>query len=228
MISARTVIFAAVAATLVSGLSFADSKNQGYVVDSNFNIVTSPNTGMCWHTSEWTPARAVAQCDPVKTAQVTPAPVAPTPKVAAPVAPAVVVPAKPPMQKIQFSADALFDFDKAVIKPKGKVMLNDLANDLKSVQYEMIMVTGHTDRIGSAEYNQKLSERRAGAVKDYLTGREIPAGKITAVGKGKSDPVTKSDECPGAKSAKVIACLQPDRRVDVDVTETKPAAAAAR
>jgi len=221
MIATRTLVFVAVAAALTSGVSFADSKNQGYVVDTNHNIVTSPVTGLCWHTSDWTPARAVPQCDPVKVAQA-PAPAAATPAAAPPAAakPAP-APATAAPRKIQFSADALFDFDKAVLKPAGKKMIDDLATDLKGVQYEVIVVTGHTDRFGSADYNQKLSERRATAVKNYLIDREIPGSRITATGKGKSEPVTKPGDCKGAKSAKVIACLQPDRRVDVEVTETK-------
>ena len=228
MIATRTMIFAGVAAALLSGNSFADTKNQGYVVDSNYNIVTSPITGLCWHTSDWTPARAVAQCDPVYVAQA-PAPAAATPPAAAAVAPAVVAaPKVSASRKVQFSADALFDFDKALLKPAGKTMLDDLAKELKGVQYEVVLVTGHTDRFGSESYNQKLSERRAHAVKDYLVGRDIPADKITAEGKGKSQPETKAGECLGAKSAKVIACLQPDRRVDVEVSETRPAAPAAR
>ena len=231
MIATRTLIFVAVTAALVSGASLADSKNQGYVVDVNGNIVTSANTGLCWHTSDWTPARAVAQCDPVmksaapapRVADATPKP-APAP-VAPPPAPAA---AKTVPQKIQFSADALFDFDKAVLKPAGKVMLDGLVRDLKDVQYEVIIVTGHTDRFGSVDYNQKLSEHRAQAVKDYLVSSQIPANRVRADGKGKSEPMTKPGECKGAKSAKVIACLQPDRRVDVEVTETKMVPVGAR
>jgi OOP family OmpA-OmpF porin len=227
MIATRTLIFVGVAAALASGLSLADTKNQGYIVDSNSNIVTSPTTGLCWHSSEWTPARAVPQCDPVKLAQA-PAVAPATPQAAAPVAPPKPAPAKAAPQKINFSADALFDFDKAVLKPEGRKMLDDLARDLKGAQYEVIVATGHADRFGSNEYNQKLSERRAQAVKDYLVGREIPANRINATGKGESEPVTKAGECLGAKSAKVIACLQPDRRVDVEVTGTKAPAADSR
>ena len=124
-------------------------------------------------------------------------------------------------QKINFSADALFDFDKAVLKPEGKTMLDELARTLQGAKYEVIMATGHTDRFGSVAYNQKLSERRANAVKDYLTSKEIPANKVSVDGKGKTQPVTKPDDCKGPKSAKVIACLQPDRRVDVEVTGSK-------
>ena len=124
-------------------------------------------------------------------------------------------------QKINFSADALFDFDKSVLKPEGKAMLEDLARQLNGAQYENIAATGQTDRFGSEEYNKKLSERRANAVKDYLVSRDIPANRINAEGKGETQPVTKAGDCLGAKSAKVIACLQPDRRVDVEVTGTK-------
>jgi OOP family OmpA-OmpF porin len=227
MISRKTLIFVAVAAALASGVSLADTKNQGYLVDTNGNIVTSSTTGLCWRTGDWTPARAVAQCDPVmkvevpvaRVAAVTPAP-APAPQAAPKPAPQP-APAKTTTRKINFSADALFAFDRAVLKPEGKVMLDDLVRDLKGAQYDIIVATGHTDRFGSEQYNQKLSERRAQAVKEYLVSKEIPANLITAAGKGETQPVTKAGDCPGAKSAKVIACLQPDRRVDVEVTGSK-------
>ena len=123
--------------------------------------------------------------------------------------------------KINFSAEALFDFDKAVLKPEGKAMLDDLVRTLQGAKFEVIIATGHADRFGSVAYNQKLSERRANAVRDYLAAREIPLNRISATGKGKTQPMTKPDECKGPKSAKVIACLQPDRRVDVEVNGTK-------
>jgi OOP family OmpA-OmpF porin len=236
MIARKTLIFVAVAAALVSGISLADTKNQGYLVDTNGNIVTSSNTGLCWRTSDWTPARAVAQCDPVRkvevpvarVAAVTPAAApAPAPQAAPQPAPKP-APAKATVRKINFSADALFAFDKAVLKPEGKVMLDELALDLKGAQYDVIVATGHTDRFGSEQYNQKLSERRAQAVKEYLVSREIPANRITADGKGETQPVTKAGDCLGAKSAKVVACLQPDRRVDVEVTGTKATTADSR
>jgi OOP family OmpA-OmpF porin len=234
MIARKTLIVVAVAAALASGISLADTKNQGYLVDTNGNIVTSSNTGLCWRTSDWTPARAVAQCDPVtkvaapapRVAAVTPAP-APAPQAAPQPAPKP-APAKTTVRKINFSADALFAFDKAVLKPEGKVMLDELARDLKGAQYDVIVATGHTDRFGSEQYNQKLSERRAQAVKEFLVSREIPANRITAVGKGETQPVTKAGDCLGAKSAKVVACLQPDRRVDVEVTGTKATTADSR
>ena len=137
--------------------------------------------------------------------------------------PAPLAPAPPP-RKITFAADSLFAFDKSILKPEGKAKLDKFAADLKGADFEVITVTGHTDRIGSHEYNMKLSARRASAVKTYLVeSAGLPAGKITAAGKDGADPVTKAGQCAGAKSAKVIACLQPDRRVDVEVTATKAA-----
>jgi OOP family OmpA-OmpF porin len=154
-----------------------------------------------------------------------PAPVAAAP---APVA-AVVTPPPPPVApppvpaKVTFSADSLFDFGKAEVKPAGKQELDKLAADLRGVDFDIIRVTGHTDRIGSHEYNMELSTRRAEAVKAYLVeSAGIPAGKIAARGTDGSDPVTKPGDCKGEKASKaLIACLQPDRRVEVEVSGTK-------
>ena len=197
-----------------------DAPNQGYLVDSSGAIVKS-GSNLCWHTSEWTPARAVEPCDPVARIAAAPMPapaVAPAPEPVPVPAPVVVAPMP---QKMSFSADALFAFDKAVLKPDGKVMLEDLARQLKGATYESIFVTGHADRLGRDAYNQKLSERRANAVKAHLVSQEIPADRVTAKGLGETQPMTKPGECKGAKSAKVIACLQPDRRVDVEVQASK-------
>ena len=83
-----------------------------------------------------------------------------------------------------------------------------------------MIAVGHADRIGSAAYNQKLSEKRAASVKDYLVKKGIPANRVYTEGKGSKQPVTKPGECKGPKSAKVIACLQPDRRVDIEIIGT--------
>jgi OOP family OmpA-OmpF porin len=124
---------------------------------------------------------------------------------------------------VTFSADSLFDFDKAIIKPAGKMSLDKFVADLRGTQYDVISVTGHTDRIGSPEYNQALSQRRAEAVKSYLVDPSgIASAKIAARGEGEARPVSKAEDCRGRKAtATLIACLQPDRRVDVEVTGTK-------
>ncbi len=117
----------------------------------------------------------------------------------------------------------LFIFNKAKVKPGQIIDLDKFAEDLKGVKYDTINVTGHTDRLGTNAYNMKLSKRRAEAVKTYLvTNAGIPAAKVVTIAKGKTQPVTKPGQCKGNKATpKLIACLQPDRRVDVEVMGMK-------
>jgi outer membrane protein OmpA-like peptidoglycan-associated protein len=136
------------------------------------------------------------------------APPPPEPVVAAPPAPA------PVPQKLTASTD--FDFDKATLRDEGKAKLDDFANALHDQQYNGIHITGYTDRIGSDAYNQGLSVRRANAVEHYLIDKGISADHIEAEGRGKSDPLT-GDTCNGIRGKKLIDCLQPDRRVEVEV-----------
>jgi len=158
-----------------------------------------------------------------------PAPRAAEPEPVAAPKPVVVAPPPPP-RKVVFSADSsvdsLFDFGKAIVKPTGKQALDRFAADLKGADYEVITVTGHTDRIGSRKYNQKLSERRAEMVKAYLVeSAGIPASKIKTRGVDGAEPVTKPGECKSKKGARatkqLIACLAPDRRVEVEVIATR-------
>jgi OOP family OmpA-OmpF porin len=124
---------------------------------------------------------------------------------------------------VAFSADSLFDFGKATIKAAGRQSLEQLARDLRGTQFSVITVVGYSDRIGAQAYNQKLSTRRAEAVRDYLVeSLGIPASKTDVKGMDGADPVTKPDECVGQKrTPKLIACLQPDRRVEVEVSGTQ-------
>ena len=125
--------------------------------------------------------------------------------------------------KVIFSTDSFFDFDKSVIKPEGKQAFDKFSADLKGTQYDTVRVTGHTDCIGSAAYNLKLSGRRADVVSACLVASGgVAPGKIAAKGVNGADPVTKPGDCKGSKSTKaLIACLQLDRRVDVEVAATK-------
>ncbi|HEY8099433.1 MAG TPA: OmpA family protein, partial [Burkholderiaceae bacterium] len=171
------------------------------------------STGQCWRSSTWTPAEATPECDPelFKKAE------APAPKVAeAPPPEPKIVP-----QRVSFSSEDLFDFNKTELKPDGKAKLDKLANELKDARYDTIMATGHTDRIGNKSYNQKLSEQRAESVRAYLVSRGIPADRIRAEGKGESEPVTAANQCQGMKGAELSSCLQVDRRVEVQVNATK-------
>lgn len=199
----------------------AQDKTAAYLRDSHGALVKS-GYGLCWRTGSWTPAQAIAECDPDLVKKEEPKLAA---KAAAP-APMPAAPAPAPKlmpEKITFSADALFDFDKAVLKPAGKEALDQFAGKLKDVKYEVIIAVGHADRIGSEAYNKKLSVRRAEAVKAYLVKEKgIAAERIYTDGKGESEPATKAGDCKGNKANKaLIACLQPDRRVEVEVAGTR-------
>jgi OmpA-OmpF porin, OOP family len=155
---------------------------------------------------------------------VAPAP-APMPVAAAPApapAPAPVVMAPVP-QRVSFSADTLFGFDKATVRPEGMTALDTFSNQLNGATYQSITVEGHTDRMGSTEYNQALSNQRASSVKDYLvTSGKLDPAKISAVGMSEGSPVTQPGDCSDKLSrAQTITCLQPDRRVEVEVTGTR-------
>jgi OOP family OmpA-OmpF porin len=215
---------------VVPSLAWAQAdKRLGYLVDGSGNIVTNVS-GNCWRLGQWTPALAVEPCDPTikKAAVLVPKPMESTPVAAAPVEKAVVpVPVPVPVrilpQRVNFSADAFFDFDKAVLKSEGKVMLDDVADQLKDVSVGQIEVTGHTDRLGSNAYNQKLSTERAKVVRDYLVSIGVAANRIDAKGMGETQPMTTADQCPGKQIKALIACLQPDRRVDVELQGMKTA-----
>jgi OmpA-OmpF porin, OOP family len=159
---------------------------------------------------------------PVEVAHVPPAPpviVEPAPVVVAPPPPP---PPPAPRRRVSFSADSLFAFNKSEIQPAGKADLEKFAQELKGTRFEVITVEGHTDRLGSPLYNEKLSVQRAEIVKAYLVDAGIDGAKVTAVGKGESTPVTKLDDCKGEKrTPQLIVCLQPDRRVEVEVDGTR-------
>ncbi len=200
-----------------------------YVIDAR-NVVARSGTGLCWRTGYWSPAAAASvmagqfpagcECDGdiVPKDKCTAPAVAVTPAVAEPAAKAAV---RPEADKIKLAADALFDFDKAVLKPEGKAKLDDLAAKSKGIKLEVILAVGHTDRLGSDTYNQKLSERRAAAVKTYLVGKGVEANRIYTEGKGEKQPVTGT-KCDTVKNRKsLISCLQPDRRVEIEVIGSK-------
>ncbi|MFI4940760.1 MAG: OmpA family protein [Burkholderiales bacterium] len=217
----KLLLAACVASAMLPLTAAAENgANQGYWVSSNGSVVKS-GYGLCWRAGYWTPAMANAECDSDLMAKAE----VPIPQLAAAIPVPAPMPAPEPARimprKISLSADALFDFDKSALKPEGKVLLDGLAKELNGVSYNTIAVTGYTDRIGSVAYNQKLSEQRANTVKVYLESTGIAANTISAEGKGKAQPVTNPGDCKGRVSKRVIACLQPDRRVDVEVSGAK-------
>ena len=215
-------------AALAPVLAHAQFLNEGYLTDKDGNVVKAVGNTVCIRTSAWTPALAAAaaackECTPDLCPKPPPPP-PPPPKPPAKEPPKPVVKAPPEKllpQKINFSADALFDFDKAELRPDGKAMLDELTRLLQGANYEVILAIGHADRIGTVQYNQRLSVRRAETVKKYLVDKGIEPNRVYAEGKGKSQPLTKPGECTVKNRKALIACLQPDRRVDVEVTGTK-------
>jgi OOP family OmpA-OmpF porin len=219
------IVLGAALSVLGSGVALADK--EGYLIDSRGNVVRN-NYNECWRTGYWTPAMAIPECDPGLIKKKEPEKVveaAPEP-VAAP-APVVVGPEKPAFEKITLQAETLFAFDKAVIHSEGKQHLNDeVVTKMKQYpQVEAILVTGHADRIGTDSYNQNLSQRRADAVKSYLVSQGIEGSRIQTAAKGESDPVVSCSEIKGketGKNKKLVDCLQPNRRVVVEVEVQRP------
>jgi OOP family OmpA-OmpF porin len=197
----------------------ANTPYSAYVQDSRGVIVRNAN-GLCWRTGYWTPADAVPGCDaplcvePEKLENgkcvAPPPPVveAPAPAPAATPLPAPV----PSSEKVSYSADAFFDFDKAVLKPAGKSALDDLTSKLGGMNLEVIIAVGHTDSVGTDEYNQKLSIRRAESVKAYLESKGVESNRVYTEGKGEKQPV--ADNKTDAGRAK-------NRRVEIEVVGTK-------
>jgi len=217
----------------------AGTELPAYWTDSEGKVVRN-GQDLCWRTNYWTPSTAIEACDPdivrQRIAAATPprpmapvpAPVVPAPAPIAPVAvapiaaPAVAAPA-PALrrEKIALSADTLFAFGRAALRPTAIEKLDELVGKLKGVDPESIQVTGHTDRLGSFAYNQRLSLQRAESIKTYLVAKGVAPSDIKVAGKGELESVTKRNECSGAKSPKLIACLQPDRRVDIELVGTR-------
>ena len=159
--------------------------------ENNFGLNWKNSDGtLCWRDANWTPATAASSCDGALTAakiNVT-------------------------TTKVTLQADTLFDFDKSIIKPEGQKVLNKLAADIKAIKLEVAIVVGNTDSIGTDAYNMALGERRAIAVKAYLSGQGVPSAKIYTESKGRSNPVATNATEEGRAQ---------NRRVDVEVVGTK-------
>lgn len=195
-------------------LAQAQTAERVYVIDQRGEVAKS-GFGLCWRTGYWTPAAAandaagcacdkdlmpVAKCEPQKP---------PTP---------------PAAKKCDFTAtlkdDQTFDYNKATLKKSAMAQLDKevVAKMGNCASVKMVLITGHTDRLGSAAYNQKLSEKRAEAVKTYLTKKGLPANAIETMGAGKTQPATGVAKCDDKlPKKKLIECLAPHRRTVVEV-----------
>ncbi len=193
------------ALALAAGSAFAQVTPN---LEDSSGAAVKDSSGTCVVTS----GRVLPECAGEK-APAAPKPAAPAAP-SAPAAPAPTAPSAPAAaapssvrQAVVIQADALFDFDKSVLRPDGKKSIDDALAKLSGVDLEMVIATGHTDSIGTEAYNQRLSERRAAAVKAYLVSKGIPASKITTIGKGETQPVATNKTAEGR---------QKNRRVDIE------------
>lgn len=212
-------------AAFVPALAFAQAKD-GYVFAATGDVVKAAGAGVCVRTSQWTPALAIAECDPDLVKK--PAPVAQKAPV---VAPAVAAkpeakPKKPEPLNIEEKIELQgMEFNKADMTADNKKDLDDFIGDLtkankqrSAVRFGAIIVTGHTDRIGSMKYNMKLSEKRAITVKDYIVSKGYDQKLIFWEGKGPKQPIPVTKFCDNKmKRKQLIECLAPNRRVTVEI-----------
>jgi OOP family OmpA-OmpF porin len=171
---------------------------------------------LCWRDANWTPATAAVGCDGALVRAVAAPPPPPAPAVVPAPAPAPRPPAPPPAPaaatKVTYAADAFFDFDKSVLKPEGRAKLDDLVDKVKGINLEVIIAVGHTDSVGTDAYNQKLSVRRAEAVKAYLVSKGIEKNRVYTEGKGEKQPVADNRTSEGRAK---------NRRVEIEVVGTR-------
>ncbi|KMJ52952.1 MULTISPECIES: OmpA family protein [Vogesella] len=200
---------ALVVAMMLSSGAFA--AKAGYATDGALDNVARNAYGECWKDGYFNKATdGLVECGDKE---------APKPVAVAPVAPAPAVVSQ--IKSFTLSAAGLFAFDKTVIT-SGNAALDGVVAELKGDKYlKSVAIVGHTDYMGAEAYNQKLSERRANAVKDYLVAGGIPAEKITASGAGESQ-AKLTEQCSKIKArTQRIACLEPDRRFEVTVETAK-------
>ena len=207
----RVAALFAVAAVATSG-AMAQTVDNWRATDGT--VWKNGTNELCWRDTAWTPATAAKDCDgalkPVAQAPAAaPAP-APAPAVTPAPAPAPIV--APTSEKVTYAADAFFDFDKSVLKPEAKSKLDDLISKTGGINLEVIIAVGHTDSIGTDAYNQKLSVRRAEAVKAYLVSKGLEKNRVYTEGKGKKQPVSHNKTAEGRAK---------NRRVEIEVVGTR-------
>ncbi|STZ75438.1 OmpA family protein [Bergeriella denitrificans] len=202
-----SALFVALVASGTAMASEAHTKH-GYVVSSQSQEVVRNNYGECWKDTYFDKAtQGRVECGDKEEVRQAP---------------------EYADETVSLSAATLFGFDKDNLRPQAQDTLNALAQRLSNTNVETVRVEGHTDFMGSEAYNQALSERRANVVANYLVSRGVASSKISAVGLGKSQArMTAACEAEVAKLGKkvskakrreaLIACIAPDRRVDVKI-----------
>ncbi len=178
--------------------------NAAYVGDSGSNLITD-SAGRCVQTGTWSSDQALPQCDPGKAPPVAKAPADtgeqyPRTPIAS---------AAPPSEKITLNDEALFAFDKASINPQADQRLNELVSRLQGMnQVERVVIVGHTDSVGTREYNQSLSQRRAESVKRYLEEKGVAPERVDVRAMGEAQPVAPNTTSAGRAQ---------NRRVEIEI-----------
>jgi OOP family OmpA-OmpF porin len=204
-ISLKTVLVFAASSVLLAGAAIAHEggmANEAYVGDSSGHYITD-SAGRCVRTSSWSKELATKECDPELFPEEVAVPAAPAP------------PPMPVYEKHTVSATALFDFDKATLKPAGKEAIHGIDEEIKASGSKVLAVNvvGYTDSVGTEEYNQELSVRRANAVKEYMVSEDIDSGLINVKGMGEADPVASNATEAGRAE---------NRRVEISVVLETP------
>ncbi|MCA0174913.1 MAG: OmpA family protein [Proteobacteria bacterium] len=204
------VLFAAAALAAPLSSAFAQKTIDNWR-NSDGLVWKNGTNELCWRNNYWTPATAAEECDG---AIKPPPPPAPAPAVVTPPPPPPPPPAPPApvSEKVTYAADAFFDFDKSLLKAEGKAKIDDVLAKTQGMNLEVIIAVGHTDSVGSEAYNQKLSVRRAEAVKAYIVSKGVEASRVYTEGKGEAQPV--ADNKTSAGRAK-------NRRVEIEVVGTR-------
>jgi len=208
--SIRLHVFAVIAT-----LSIAPARAEeaaGYLVTASDGTAVTTASGACVRTGQWTTGMRYRSCEPFPTAKLVPA----AAKLASEESPLLAEP-------IRMSMNTLFDFDSALLRADAAPALDALAKRLTQGNYQKVDIVGHADRMGPGKYNQKLSEQRAEAVRDYLLLRGLDATRVNTTGVGATEPLT-GQECRGVQGQPLIYCLQRDRYTEITVRGTQSSA----
>ena len=236
-LSVSIALILGIVTTLVNAQTTRNEKEhiEVDIHDSSGNIVRS-GAGECWHTHFGQAEQGECNSTPIAKT-VAPALIDKTTSIDETAPTDKITPIPSPIQieepvavrklplvstkKLTLDASEFFDFGEPILRPSARAELDDFVEKLKDINPQTITVIGHADRIGSAHYNQILSEQRAATVKAYLVRKGVSPDIVLAEGKGDTQPITKKDQCPSDKTSQTIECLQPDRRVEVEMTGTK-------
>lgn len=201
----------------VAAFSAQAAMSPGHVYDVGTGNVVRDGSRQCVRTTFWQKENAIKECNPELFPEpkvvAAPPPPPPPPVVAAPPPKPIPVVKPPRVERISLSGDAHFEFGKSELNPKGIAELEgDFKGKLKELQFESIVITGHTDNVGPAQFNQELSLRRAEAVKAFAISRGMDGSKIQTVGRGETNPIADNKTAEGRAQ---------NRRVDVEIKGTR-------